>query len=453
MIFNLYTISAFINFLTSIVLAVLVVLKNRKNPKNVSFSILATLVSLWSLCYFFWQNVEQAEWLALFLCRALMAFTIMIPAAYLHFVLALTETLEKRKKFLIFVYLLFYFFLLTNATPFFIEKVEPIMNFKFWPVATPIMSLWFFSFGVCVFYSAFLLIKKYRGASGITKLQLKYVAIGTIISFICGTLNFAPWYGIPLPPVANSFVPFYVILMAYAITRYRFMDIKTLTRNITFYFIIAVFAYLSFYLFAHAYKIIFGDPLARGGYVLGLVVAPVFAVIAYKISGSLSKFLNKRVFYFLYVYEQEIKKAQNQLRRYNSLDQVADVIINTIRTTLQTEKIAVLFCNSAGKEINFEVTKKIGFTEIPQLSCALFSEYFKKEYDAITREELEQTIENTKDAVWKKTLHSIENQIHRYNISTCIPLKDSENLLGIIVIGAKRFEGSYSKEDFGLLKT
>ena len=170
MIFNLYTISAFINFLTSIVLAVLVVLKNRKNPKNVSFSILATLVSLWSLCYFFWQNVEQAEWLALFWCRALMAFTIMIPAAYLHFVLALTETLEKRKKFLIFVYLLFYFFLLTNATPFFIEKVEPIMNFKFWPVATPIMSLWFFSFGVCVFYSAFLLIKKYRGASGITKL-------------------------------------------------------------------------------------------------------------------------------------------------------------------------------------------------------------------------------------------------------------------------------------------
>ena len=379
-----------------------------------------------------------------------MVFTIMIPAAYLHFVLALTETLEKRKKLLISVYLLFYFFLLVDATPFFIRDVEPVMNFNYWPMATPIMSAWLFFFVVCVSYSAFLLFKKYKTSSGVTKLQLKYVSIGTIIAFICGSLNFVPWYKIPLPPIANAFVPIYVILMGYAITRYRLMDIKALTRNITFYFIISVFAYVFFYLLIYIYKIVFGDPLAKGGYVLGLFIAPIFAVIIYNSSKSLSDFLNKHIFYSLYIYEQAIKKAQVELSHYAGFNHIADIIIDTIKATLQADDIAVLLYN----RVDFEVIKKIGFDKsLSSLDYNLFSEYFRKEQGIITREELEQNIEDTKNTDYKKLLHSIENQIYKNNISLCISIKNNGNLLGIIVLGAKIYEGSYSKEDFELLET
>lgn len=456
MIFNFYTISAFINFLTSVVFAVLVVLKNKKNPKNIGFFILASLVGMWSLCYFFWQNSMDSEVFALFWSRALMVFTIMIPAAYLHFVLALTDALEKRKKLLIFTYLLFYLFLLTDATPFFIEKVGPVMNFNYWPIATPIMSLWLFCFVLYVFYSSFLLIKKYKESGGITKIQLRYVSIGIIIAFICGTLNFVPWYKIPLQPYTNAVVPIYVILMAYAITRYRFMDIRTLTKNIVFYFIIAVLAYVSFYFMAHFYKIVFGNPLAKEGYVLGLIIAPVFAIIIYNSGKILSDFLKKNIFYSLYVYEQAIKKAQVDLSHYKNLGQISDIIIDTIKKALQTDKIAVLVYDDAKENNpNFRIVKKIGFdTEnISSLEYDLFSEYFIKNQGIMTKEELEDIIESTEDLDYKKLLHPIENLIYKNDISLCAPIKNNGHLFGVVILGEKMYESFYSKEDFNLLKS
>src|SRR4030043_536405 len=96
MIPNFYAITAFINFLTSLIIAILVILKNRKNPKNIGMFILSSLVSLWSLSYFFWQ-ISTTEQEALFWCRALTAFMIFIPAAFLHFALAFAEILNKRR--------------------------------------------------------------------------------------------------------------------------------------------------------------------------------------------------------------------------------------------------------------------------------------------------------------------------------------------------------------------
>lgn len=453
MAINIYAISGLINFLTGVILAVLVIAKNRKNPKNISFFILAMLVGLWSLCYFFWQITTESEWIALFWARALMVFTIMIPAAYFHFTLALTETLENRQKQIAFVYLYFYLFLLADATPFFINKVGPVMGFKFWPMATPIMSAWLISFLICVAYSSILLVKKYKKSSGVTKIQLKYVSTGVIIAFICGSLNFAPWYKIPLPPVYNFFVPIYVVFMAYAITRYRLMNIRTLTRNVVICFFIAVFAYGFFYGLAFLYKIMFGSVFAKEGFAAGLIAAPIFALLIYSTSKPFLKFLDKHIFYSIYIYEQAIRDARINLMRHPGLNGTANVIIDTLEITLQAERVAVLAHNPSKK--TFSIVKKTGSwkDDIFSLDYGLFSGYFKNNPAIITREELEEIIENEEYIESKKNLHLIENVIFKNNISLCVPLKNDGKLLGIIIAGTKKYEGDYSKEDFDLLET
>jgi len=127
---NFYAISALINFITSVALGVFVIWKSRKS-KNLSFFIFCFFVAFWSFAYYLWQ-VATDSGTALFWTRVLMAGAIFIPAAYLQFVYALVEILNKKKKFLFFSYLLFFIFFLTNFTPYFVSHTEPLLNFKFW---------------------------------------------------------------------------------------------------------------------------------------------------------------------------------------------------------------------------------------------------------------------------------------------------------------------------------
>lgn len=456
MVISFYTITSFINFLTSAILAVLVILKNKRGQKNIAFFVLATIVALWSLSYFFWQNTTDDSAMALFWCRTLIIFVIMIPAAYLHFILAITETLEKKRGALILVYLFFYSFILINLTPIFINQVEPIMNFKYWPVATPIFSIFLFCFIVSIVYSSFLLIKKYKLSTGLMRLQIKYVAIGMIIAFISGSSNFIPWYKISIPPIGNALVPIYIIFMAYTITRHKLMDIKILARNILFYFGIAFFIYALFYGVAWSYKIIFGDVLATEAYLVGLFLAPLLAVFIYSSSNFLSFFINKHVFRSIYIYQQAIKKASYNLSRYTNLNEIASVIINTIKETLQPSGIAVLLISDIDQKSNrFEIVKNDNLNSVDSLSIDydLLSEYFKKNQEILTRDNLEQLIQDTQNKEKKMLFHKVENQLHKYNIFICAPLKNNTDLIGVIVMNNKKYENAYTQEDFDLLET
>jgi hypothetical protein len=367
-----------------------------------------------------------------------------------------TETIQNRKKFLGFVYLFFYIFILANATNNFVNKVEPVMNFKYWPMATPMFSLWVFSFSICLIYSSFLLIKKYRASTGIIKIQIKYVAIGLILAFGPGSTILLPWYRIPIPPIGNAFIPAYVICIAYAITRYKLMNIKILARNILFYFGVAFLLYIMFFSIVFVYKIIFGDILTIESYLAGLFVAPIFAVILYTGGNFFSVFINKYFFPSIYSYQQAIKDASYSLSHHTGLEQIAYTLVSTIKKTVQPNGVAVLFVKNLGSDNScFEVAENSGLNTPDLLSIdhAVFSEYFQKNQGILTRESLEQLIQNTKDINERKILHEIENQLYKYNIFICAPLKNKFDLLGIIVADNKQYENAYFQEDFDLLET
>ena len=456
MILNFYTINAFINFLISITLGLLVLFKNRKGSKNIGFFALALTVACWNLSYFFWQNVTDDPIAALFWLRFLSVSIILIGPAYMHFVLAVTETIEKKGWLLTFIYAFFYIFVFSAVTGNFVKEVRPIMTFPFWPVATPMFSAYVFCFIICIIYSSYLLIKKYRASTGIIKIQIKYVSMGMIIAAVSGWTIFLPWYGIPVPPIGNAFVPAYIITIAYTITRHRLMNIKILLRNILFHFGIAFLLYALFYGTAFSYKIIFGDVLTPESYLVGLFLAPILAIILYSASSFFSVFINKYFFPSIYSYQQAIKDASYSLSHHTGLEQIAYTLVSTIKKTVQPNGVAVLFVKNLGSDNScFEVAENSGLNTPDLLSIdhAVFSEYFQKNQGILTRESLEQLIQEMKDGDERKILHEVENQLHKYNIFVCAPLKNKFDLLGIIVTNSKQYENAYFQEDFDLLET
>jgi len=87
----------------------------------------------------------------------------------------------------------------------------------------PFLVLVYFN---CIAYAVFMLIKKYKISSGVKRDQIRYVLIGALLGFGGGATNYPLWYNIRILPVGNILVSLGIGIMAYAIVRYRLMDIR-----------------------------------------------------------------------------------------------------------------------------------------------------------------------------------------------------------------------------------
>ncbi|MFA6393677.1 MAG: ATP-binding protein [Patescibacteria group bacterium] len=451
---NFFAISALVNFFTSLILGVFVILKSRSS-KNFSFFVFCFFVAVWSLGYYFWQIADDGI-SALFWCRALMAFAIFIPVSYLHFVYALVDLIDKRRKFLIFSYVLFSLFLLGDFTPYFISHVEPLLKFKFWPIAGPLYTLFLLVWFFYVVYSTYLLFDKYRKSLGIIRLQIKYVMLGMIIGFAGGSTNYFLWYRIPILPVANILVSVYVASIAYAIIRYRLMDIRIVARRIFIYFGAGAFTYGFFYFTIWLYSRAFGGIFSSGAYAAGLVVAPAFVFGFYRLDNGLKRFANKYLFASLYNYQETINKLTDELNNYIDLNKVISLIVDTIKKTMQLDRAGVLLVNAETRPISYQIAKVIGFNRQNGISLVqdnFLTRQLEKTQKPLVRDELTLLSRDARILKDKKSIETLHAHMKKIEASLCLPLMSGKKLIGIIVLGAKISGDAYTSEDLELLNT
>ena len=224
---SFYALTALINALAASFLGLVVYYKNRERIANKTFGLFCFFVAIWSYSYFFWQ-ISTTEEAALFWSRALMAGATFITICYFHFILCFIKKVKKYKKVLIFGYLIFIFFFFSNFTSFFVKDVTTKLNFLYWPnpgiLFHPFLILWIFY----LIYPVYLLSRELPAASGISKIQIKYILIGTIIGYSGGITNYFLWYDIPVPPFGNLAATFYLIIVAYAILKYHLLEIRVI---------------------------------------------------------------------------------------------------------------------------------------------------------------------------------------------------------------------------------
>jgi len=449
-----YAISALVNFITSSILGIIVIIKNRSS-KNVSFFLFCFFVAFWSIAYYFWQ-VSGTREEALFWSRTLMAGAIFIPIAYLHFVYALVEILPKRKYFLWFSYLLFFIFFLTNFTSLFVSHIESLLNFKFWPIAGPIygifLAVWFFY----IIYSTYLLIKKYKNSTGVIRSQIKYVIIGMVIGFAGGSTNYFLWYRIPIPPFANILVSIYVASIAYAILRYRLMDIRIVARKIFFYIGAAVFTYAIYYSVSWFYIEYFGGIFTKAGYTAGLIIAPLFVAGFFGISKLLNILANRYFFSSLYSYQETINKLTDQLTYSIDLKKIVNLIVDTIQKTIHLERAGVLLIEPNTTPAHYQIAKVIGFNEqngISLVQDSALTKQLQRTKAPLVRDELIMLASDAKTKKDKDNFKRLHDNMEHIEASLCLPLMSGAKLIGIIVLGGKISGDAYTTEDLELLNT
>ncbi len=226
-----YAITGLINAIAGIAMGLFVYLSNKGKNINKKFSLFCLSATIWSLAYFIWQ-ISATKEAALFWSHALMMGAIFIPITFFHFIVVFLNQQRKRRKILIIGYFLSFVFSVTNFTPFFIKDVTAKLFFPYWPNPGVFFHFFLVMFFGYVMYAWYLLLRAHREATVIEKQQIRFILIGSIISFLGGSTNYLLWYNIPMPPVGNTVAVAFLVFIAYAILRHYLFNIKIIATEL-----------------------------------------------------------------------------------------------------------------------------------------------------------------------------------------------------------------------------
>ena len=444
-----FALSALINVVTSSTLGIFVYLKNKKGAVNITYGLTTVCIAFWSYSYFFWQiSIEATK--ALFWCRALMIGAIFLPIAYLHFILTLLGLGKENKKVLILDYIIGFVFFILNFTPFFVTGVSPKLFFRYWPDAgityLPFLFLTYFN---CITYAIVLMVREYKKAIGIKRNQIKYLLLGAFLGFGGGATNYPLWYNIPIPPVGNILVSAGIGIMAYAIARYRLMDITlALTRTSIF---IAVYTLILGLPFAVTFwfKGFFIQLLGPHWLLLPLGLMAVLATVGPFIYIYVQRRAEARLLKEQRRYQQILKQASLGMTRIRNLHKLLDLITHIVTKTVKISYAAIYLYNKQSDEYVLQISRDKGRMSIPSLSSnnPLIS-WIVNRRELLLYEEVKRQAQEYFDADYKR----LEENMRLLNASMIIPSFLEDKFMGFIVLGDKLSGQIYTPEDLSVFQ-
>ncbi|MBD3245408.1 MAG: hypothetical protein GF333_00150, partial [Candidatus Omnitrophica bacterium] len=224
---NHFVFSASVTTVTTFLLGVYVLFSYFPTKKKLYliYSFYSLSISFWAFFVSFFNADFRDP--SLIFGRLLHLGAILIPILFVHFVL---EFLELRKKVLLFVIYAFggVFIYLVFFTKLLITGVTRRSVYSY-PSAGPLYLPFFIFFVSLIVIGILLLFIHMRRARGNRKNQIKYLLFGSILGYSGGLKNFLVVADIeifPIYPYGTYAIPVYVFIVAYAILRYRLLDIK-----------------------------------------------------------------------------------------------------------------------------------------------------------------------------------------------------------------------------------
>jgi signal transduction histidine kinase len=410
---------------------------------------LCVVVSLWHVGKFL-IVIANSESLASQAAGLIYVAAILIPPAYLHFILALLS--EERIHHLVlrvsYAIAGIEYVLLFNGLM--IAGVSHRSNIGFYEI--PSDAYWLYvsnyilvpSFAIVRLALAFL-----RTENAVKKNQLKYVIYSSLIGFVAGVTSFLPIIGSKVPPVGAPIVYFYTLPITYAVARYRLLDIDVVIKKSVIY------AVLLLGLLAPCYGIVIvGQKLAFGivsydfsigTLVLFIIVGFLFPKLRFRTEEALERaFFRKRI-----DYRDTLLRSSRDMVSIVDIKALSDKLVQTIGKSLDIEKVSLLLDNAANGSYHLEASVGLDLDKPDSVLLAKdgpLVQLLQRRKEPIVREELEWV------PVGLETPQTIQT-MSKLGAEISLPIISKDRLIGILNLGQKEDKTIYSNEDLELLST
>lgn len=448
-----YVIAFCVTALTHFVLAVIIYAKGRQRLTNITYALYSVAISWWSIFEAVSITRPDAQ-TALFWWRLNHVGVIFIPVFFVHFVVSLLEPHQQaRRRYVIRgIYLFGLIALILNATPILIREVVPKFSFKYFINPGLVYHVFFALWVSLAIYGLVELFRVYATSARAKRNQLTYFCWSMFVAYLGGIPNFLPTFNIEIPylmPFGTYAIPLYALATAYAIVRYRLMDINlALTRGAIFVGVYACVISLPF-LLAVTRQEFLETVFGRQWWGVPLGLMALLATLGHYVNLFFQRKAEARLLREQRRYQTTLLNAAKGMTRIRDLQHLLDLIVHILTRSMKLTHAGVFLRDEPTGQYVLHASRDRDIL-IPGLVVAAddpLIQWLQDTQAPLVSEELRQL------ANGQATSPTIEDTLRRIEASVIIPSFAEDELSGFLLLGDKKTGQMYSQDDLNVLQT
>lgn len=430
-----------------------VLFRNWKGQLNQLFFMITVVFGIW-MYGSYRLFISAMEYDIVFWDRFIYMGVVFMPALQYHFSLQITSKINYNKKSLLTAYLLSLGFLIVHRSDYFVDGV---FRYKYGvhTLAQPLHHLFLIFFFYYVFSLLWVFYKESRENKNKTEIsKYKLLILAFAILNVVGGIGYLPAYKISIySPVSLLAPTIFSILTAYAILRYRFLDIRVVIKRSLIFtalvlLITSIFSASAFFLSSFVQTFFGQNSILVSGAITGVLVAIGFEPIKL----WLTRVTDSVLFKGQVDPQVALSRASTKISALLDVRKLGEVIANTAYEVLKFDKLKVYIFDEVVQ--GYRLVHKVGQGGSQDLTQDnLIYQYYQiyeqdiQNKQIIAIDELRYLVTQTQD----EFLTQLVAYMEQHHIALVVPLYIKNEALGFIFLGEKKSGDPYTNEDLNFL--
>jgi K+-sensing histidine kinase KdpD len=296
-------------------------------------------------------------------------------------------------------------------------------------------------------WALFLLLRNYRKLHSPTeKSRYAYISTGAAICIIGLLTDLLAAWGLSVYPLGMFSNIFFSLLCAYAILRYQLLDTFLIIRKGTAYILVSALGvgiYMGLLVLAYTFiSGVWGLPLWAN-----ILFILIFAVILQPLLRWVQNTVDRWFYRGRYDYLNALEKLAEETKTITDLHFIAESLVGTIKRAMQSLNALVLVPDTEGRNYTAISGKDDSKQKTISLEIGGILIWWLSHYGRfLTSEDIEVLPQF-------KALRAQETQMLKaLDAELFIPLITREGLRGVLILGKKLSEQTYSADEIRLLR-
>ncbi len=412
--------------------------------------------SLWCFLTAYWQG----SWTILFnlneiqvaerLARIGYSGIIYIPIVFFHFIVEFTKNESKRRLSNLF-YVVGGFFLISLWSSNVYLGGAYHYYWGFYPKAGFLHPLYLAFLSVMLFTGLYLLHDYKRGVANqpVKVNQVTYIFVSTVI-YSLASVDFLVNYGVEFYPLGFIFTNIHAGIIAYAIIKYRLLDINVFIRKgLVYASLLLVLLFPCYVLVVLGQQVFFGSI----NYLFSLMTLCLLILVGFlfpKLRFRTQEAFERVLFKKRYDYRVTLLRFSRDMVSIVDLEALSNNLVRTVSAALGIEKASLFISDEVTGSLALKANVGLNRDQFEQDSSLPrddpLVERLMKRPEVLVREELEMAQDGERKDGIAKRMGQLDAEI-------TLPLMSKEKLIGILNLGHKERREMYSNEDLELLST
>jgi len=427
---DFYGLSNLFATITNLGISFLVYTKGRSSKLAKIWAVFTLCVAIYGFGGFMASGAKNYD-SAFFWWRFSYVGVILLPALFTHFVYTFLEIRRSVLVNIVYFMTIIIWFANIFSKSLFIGNVTLIFTDSKW--FTPAWFVYppgpFHIFHTIVLYFVLLtylfvrLVLAYKHSDPLKRTQIKYFTIAMVLGFYGGGCSYLPCFGINIYPIPNITVPLYTFLIGFAIIRHQLMGIDVIIKRTLVFtgLLVSVFAMLILpTLLIQEYILRAASTSSR---TIGLTISGIIIILTMRrIENFLVNITDKYLFQKKYDYKELLKIFTAEVLTLLELDKLLNLTVEKLTDTVRIDLCAIVLADKETGMLNIAAEK--GENKLISMLPAK---------EDITR------------------LISMGKGYELLKDSLLIPMVLHGEMTGVVLLGKKRSDESYTQDDLDIL--